>query len=297
MQEIEQSLRRFIAVARRRNYRAAALELGMSPSALSHAITALEADLGVRLFHRTTRSVALSEAGERLFVRVAPALAEIAAAVSAVDAGHTAPRGRLRINASAVAARVVIMPHVLSFLARYPDVEVELEADDRMVDIVAEGFDAGVRSADLVPRDMVAVPCSSPVRFAVVASPAYLARRGTPKRPQDLAAHDCVRHRLAGGRHYTWDFARGRQRVSLQVKGRIVVGNDDLARQAVVAGLGLGYFSEWTIADELARGKVVRVLERWSPSYERLCVYYASHRHVPAPLRAFVELIRSAPKL
>ncbi|MFT3700256.1 MAG: LysR substrate-binding domain-containing protein [Kofleriaceae bacterium] len=285
------SLRAFVAVARHRSFRGAATELGLSPSALSHSITMLEKELGVRLFHRTTRSVALSDAGEHLLARVTPALAQIAEAVATVEDFRAAPRGTLRINTSVVPARLIMLPLVREFLGRYPGVEVELAADDRLVDIVAEGFDAGVRSAELVPRDMIAIPCSPPVRFAIAAAPAYVAAHGVPRKPEDLLSHDCVRHKLAGNRHFAWELERGKRRYALNVKGRLVVGTDELARDAVLAGLGLGYFSEWTIADDLAAGRLVRVLEGWFPQYERLCLYYSSHRHVPATLRAFVDLI------
>ncbi|CAM3888092.1 LysR family transcriptional regulator [Corallococcus sp. ZKHCc1 1396] len=285
-------LRAFVLVARHRNFRAAAAELLMSPSALSHAITGLEAELGVRLFHRTTRSVALSEAGEHLLSRVAPALQQLTEAVETLDDFRATPRGTLRINTSQVAARWVLMPFVREYVRRFPDVQVELVTDDRLVDIVAEGFDAGVRTTDLVPRDMVAVECSPRIRYAIAGAPSYFARHDKPKQPDDLLRHECIRFRMTNGQVYRWDLERRGKVLSLDVKGPLTVSSDQLVHQAALDGMGLGYFSEFMVAEDLAAGRLLRVLEGWFPEYDALSVYYPGHRHVPASLRAFIDVIK-----
>ncbi|RKG93867.1 LysR family transcriptional regulator [Corallococcus terminator] len=285
-------LRAFVCVARHRNFRAAAAELRMSPSALSHAIATLEAELGVRLFHRTTRSVALSDAGEHLLARVTPALEQLTQAVETLDGFRATPRGTLRINTSQVAARWVLMPYVREYVKRFPDVQLELVTEDRLVDIVADGFDAGVRTTDLVPRDMVAVECSPRIRYVIAGAPSYFARRQTPKRPDDLLKHECIRFRMSNGRVYRWDLERRGKVLSLEVNGPLTVSSDQLVHQAALDGIGLGYFSEFMVAEDLAAGRLVRVLESWVPEDDALSLYYPGHRHVPASLRAFVDVIK-----
>ncbi len=286
-------LRAFVAVARDRNFRLAAKALELSPSALSRSITGLEAELGVRLFHRTTRSVALSDAGEHLLARIAPALEQIADAVETVEDFRATPHGTLRINASVVAARLILMPFVREYVTLYPQVAVEIVTEEKLVDIVAEGFDCGIRQIELVPRDMIAVVCSPRIRYAIAGSPAYFAKRARPKHPNDLLGHECIRYRLAGGRIYHWELERRGKQIAIDVKGALTVGDDNLMLQAALDGIGLGFFSEWTIANDVAAGRLVRVLESWLPSYDPLAVYYSGHRHVPASLRAFLDLVKS----
>jgi DNA-binding transcriptional LysR family regulator len=290
MQEIAQ-WRAFLAVARHKNFRAAAGELELSPSALSHSIATLEAELGVRLFHRTTRSVSLSDAGNHLFARISPALGDIAAAVETVADFRATPRGTLRINASVVAARV-LMPKIRAYIAAYPDVHIEVVTDERLVDIVATGFDAGVRTLDLVPRDMIAVPCTKRVRYAIVGSPAYIKEHGKPRTPEDLARHACIRFRLASGPIYRWELERDGKTIEVEVSGPLTFGNDALVHEAALDGLGLAYLSEFSAAEDLAAGRLVRVLERWFPSEAPLALYYPQGRYIPASLRAFAGLVR-----
>ncbi|MCY1046182.1 LysR family transcriptional regulator [Corallococcus sp. bb12-1] len=285
-------LHAFVSVARHRNFRAAAAELRMSPSALSHAIAALEGELGVRLFHRTTRSVALSDAGEHLLARVAPALEQLTQAVETLDDFRATPRGTLRINTSQVAARWVLMPFVREYVKRFPDVHLELVTEDRLVDIVAEGFDAGVRTTDLVPRDMVAVECSPRIRYVIAGAPSYFARRPPPKRPDDLLKHDCIRFRMSNGRVFHWDLERRGEVLSLEVNGPLTVSSDQLVHQAALDGIGLGYFTEFVVGEDLAAGRLVPVLESWAPEDDALNLYYPGHRHVPASLRAFIDVIK-----
>ncbi|SMF16480.1 transcriptional regulator, LysR family [Tistlia consotensis] len=283
-----------VAVAARRSFRAAAAELGMSPSALSHAVAALERRLGVRLFNRTTRSVALSEAGEQFLARVGPALREIAEAMEAVEHYRDRPAGTLRINASEGAARQILEPVVLPFLERYPEMSVDLVTEGRLVDIVAEGFDAGIRIAEAVPRDMIAVPCGPPQRFVVVAAPGYLARRGRPETPGDLVGHACIRGRLPSGAPLRWEFARHGEPLAVEVSGPLTLGGSDLIVEAALNGAGLAYVSEWAAARELAAGRLVRLLDDWAPAFPGLSLYYPGHRLVPAGLKAFVALVREA---
>jgi DNA-binding transcriptional LysR family regulator len=281
-----------VAVAAQRNFRRAAAELGMSPSALSHAIAALEQRIGVRLFHRTTRSVSLSEAGEQFLARVQPALREIGAAMEAVNDYRDKPAGTLRINTSEGAARMVLTPMVFEFMRRYPEMKVDIVTEGKLVDIVADGFDAGIRSVETLPQDMVAVPCSPPLRFAVVGSPAYFANHKKPRVPADLLAHNCMRSRYASGAIYRWEFEKHGEKQEIDVKGSLTLDNHNLMIEAALEGVGLAWCSEWAVARHITAGRLIRVLGDWSPAYPGLCLYYPGHRHVPAGLRAFIAVIR-----
>ena len=283
-----------LAVASHRSFRGAAGELGVSPSAVSHAVAVLEQRMGVRLFHRTTRSVAPTEAGEQFLARVGPALREITTAIDEANVHRATPAGVLRINASEGAALHLMNPVVYAFLERYPDMRLDLVTEGRMVDIVAEGFDAGLRTRDMVPQDMIAVPCSAPVRFLVVGAPAYFARRGRtkPRVPADLSQHTCIRTRLPGGGLYRWEFERRGEKIDIDPQGALTLDNHHLMRDAALRGVGLVWMNEWSVAADLAAGRLTPVLENWSPRLPELCLYYPGHRHVPAGLRAFIEVIR-----
>ena len=248
--------------------------------------------MGVRLFNRTTRSVALSEAGEQFLARLRPALGQIADAMDGVDAFRATPSGTLRINASEGAAAVILAPVVLAFLRRYPDMQVDIVTDSRLVDIVAEGFDAGIRAAEHVPRDMVAVACSGPIRFVVVGAPSYLAGRQAPQTPDDLHAHACIRSRLQNGALYPWEFARGLETINIHPSGQLTLDNHHLMIAAALAGAGLAWTSEWAVQEHLDAGRLVRVLDAWSPATPGLCLYYPSHRHLPAGMKAFLAVLR-----
>jgi DNA-binding transcriptional LysR family regulator len=281
-----------VAVSAHRNFRRAAAELGMSPSALSHAITALEQRMGVRLFNRTTRSVSLSEAGEQFLARVRPALHEISAAMEAANEFRDTPTGTLRLNASEAAALMVLTPIVLEFMRRYPDMQVDIVTEGRFVDIVAQGFDAGIRSPESVPEDMIAVPCTPPLSWAVVGSPGYFAARGKPRTPADLAAHTCIRSRFASGGLYKWDFEKRGKRMSVDVGGPLTLDNYHLMIEAALQGAGLVWTSDYAVAPYIAAGRLVRVLEDWTPPFPGQCLYYSGHRHLPAGLRALIGVIR-----
>lgn len=283
----------FAMVARHRSFRAAADAMGVSRSSLSHALRGLEARLGVRLLHRTTRSVSPTDAGARLLERLGPVLGELDAAL-AEAAGVDGPAGPLRINALEAAARWLLVEVVPRFLERHPRVELDLVVDDRFVDIVADGFDAGVRLREAVPQDMVAVPFGGDARFLAVASPAYLATHGEPATPYDLKRHRCIRQRLASGKPYRWEFQKGRHEFAVDVPGALTLNNNALMVAAASAGLGIAFVPERTAAAAFADGQLRAVLADWSPTIAGLCLYFPGHRHVPPALRAFVDAIRAA---
>ncbi|MBM1169684.1 LysR family transcriptional regulator [Microvirga arabica] len=281
-----------VAIARKASFRAAALELGMSTTALSNAVGKLEAGLGVRLFNRTTRSVSLTDAGRLFIEQVSPALQDIHGAMEAVRSQQATPSGTLRINAFAMAAREILSPLVLEFLRRYPQVHVDLVTEGRLVDIVAEGFDLGVRVADLVPSDMIAVSLGRSQHYAVVGSPAYFEQHPKPHAPPDLLDHACIRIRLPNGALYRWRFERDGQTVQIDVSGPITLDEASLARKAVLEGVGLGFFMEQDVRDDITAGRLVRVLEDWTPPAGKLCLYYPGRRNPSAALKAFISLAR-----
>ncbi|MDR5815893.1 MULTISPECIES: LysR family transcriptional regulator [unclassified Caballeronia] len=280
-----------LAVARHRSFRAAASDLSMSTSALSHTVAGLEARIGVRLFNRTTRSVSLTEAGAQFVQNVAPALTSIRDALEQAGSFRDTPSGTLRINTSAGAAHQV-MAVFIAFLERYPDMKLDIVTEGRLIDIVVEGFDAGIRLRDTVPQDMIAVPFGRRQRFAVVGSPAYFARRKPPRTPADLAVHDCIRSRMPSGSIYQWEFEKHGQAVRIDGAGALTLDDPGLMLAAARAGLGLTYLTEWNVRADLANGTLKRVLEDWTPPLDGLCLYYPGRRHVPAGLRALIDMIR-----
>jgi DNA-binding transcriptional LysR family regulator len=281
-----------LAVARHGSFRAAATAMGMSRSALSATVAGLEARLGVRLFNRTTRSVAPTEAGEQFVARIAPALADIRGAMEATNELRNTPAGTLRLNTSVGAAQMIFAPVVLEYLRRYPDMKLDIVTERRLIDIVAEGFDAGIRLAEAVPRDMVAVPMGGEQRMVVVASPHYLQAHPAPRVPDDLMAHRCVRWRFSSGTIYRWEFARHGEAMTLDVPGPLTLDEPLLMLEAARAGAGIAYMGMFHVAADLASGRLVPLLEEWSPSYPGICLYYPSRRNVPAGLRAFIDLVR-----
>ncbi len=281
-----------IAIARRGTFRAAAIDLGMSTTALSHTIGRLEAGLGVRLFNRTTRSVSLTDAG-RLFVQqVAPSLQDLHAALETVRSQRETPSGTIRINAAPFAARAIISPLVLEFLRRYPEMNVDLVTEGKMVDIVNDGFDLGVRVAGLVPSDMIAVSLGRPQRHAVVGSPDYFAQHPKPVVPPDLLNHRCIRVRLPDGSLFRWRFEKDDEPVQIDVRGPITLDEAGLVRTSVLEGTGLGYTMEEEVLPDIKAGRLVRVLEDWTPPYPGLCLYYPGRRNLSAGVKAFLDLAR-----
>jgi DNA-binding transcriptional LysR family regulator len=286
------ALEAFIAVARLGSFRAAAAARGVTPSAFSHAMRSLEARLGTRLFHRTSRSISLTDAGERLLARLAPALGEIEDAMAALSAETDHPTGRLRLNVPHSAVPLIIEPLLPRFLADYPAVSLDVVADDGLVDIVAAGFDAGIRPEWRLAPGMIAVPLRPRRRFVVVAAPSYLARRGAPTTPSELADHDCIVHRYPSGGRYAWEFARGGQTLQVEVTGRIATNDHVLMRAAAIAGAGLAHLFEHTVSDALAAGTLTRVLSDWCPPLPGFSLYYPGRRQPPPPLRAFIATAR-----
>jgi len=281
-----------LAISARGSFRAAALELGLSTTALSNLIGRLERHLGVRLFNRTTRSVSLTDAGRTFVEQVAPALREIQEAMAAVRSQQDTPTGTLRINAFATGAREILAPLVLAFLRRYPQVHVDLVTEGRIVDIVAEGFDLGIRTTDLVPSDMIAVPLGPPRSFAVVASSSYFKEHGKPLTPPDLLSHQCIRIRLPNGAPYRWHFEKDGGPLQIDVEGPITLDEASLARIAVLDGIGIGFFMESDVRDDITAGRLTRVLEDWTPPTTPLSLYYPGRKNPSAAFRAFVDMAR-----
>ena len=293
---MDTELKRFeavLAIARLGSFRAAALDLGMSTTALSHAVARLEADLGVRLFNRTTRSVSLSDAGRTFVERIGPAVSEIRMAMETAQSQRSTPSGLLRINASVQAGRA-IAPLVLDFLRRFPDMLIDLVTEGRLVDIVAEGFDLGIRPADLVPRDMIALPLGRPQRHAVVAAPGWIAAHPRPRTPADLPLEACLRVRLPNGALFRWHFERDGEIVQIEARGRLTLDEAAIARAAVLDGAGIGFFIEQDVAEDIAAGRMVRLLEDWTPPRPGFSLYYPGRRNPSAGFSAFLSMVREA---
>ncbi|WP_323739955.1 LysR family transcriptional regulator [Acinetobacter oleivorans] len=285
-------LKAVMAIAKRGTFRGAAIELGMSTTALSHAISKLEENLGVRLFNRTTRSVSLTEAG-RLFVeQVGPALQDIHSALDIVRSQRETPSGTLRINAAAFAAREIISPVIIEFLRRYPEMNIDLVTEGKLVDIIADGFDLGIRVAHLVPSDMIAVSLGKLQRYVVVGSPEYLERYGKPKIPTDLFRHKCIRVRLPDGALFSWKFEKNGEIIQIDVQGPITLDEASLSRATVLENIGLGYFMEQDVCAEIESGQLISVLDDWMPCMSGLCLYYSGRRNQSAGLKAFLALVR-----
>jgi DNA-binding transcriptional LysR family regulator len=287
----------FAAVARQRSFRGAAILRGVSASTLSEAVRRLEARLGVRLLNRTTRSVTPTEAGARLLDRLVPALGEVAAALDVVNGFRDSPTGTLRLNVPSIVARLVLPPIVAGFLEAHPGITLEITSDDSFIDVLAAGFDAGVRYDERLAQDMIAVPLGPRVqRFVAAAAPSYLAAHGRPTHPQDLLGHACIRHRFASsGATPPWEFERGGEVVRISPSGPLVATSIDLELSAAVAGLGIFFSFEEYLAPQLTSGALEPVLEDWWQSFSGPFLYYASRRHMPVPLRAFIDFIKTRP--
>ncbi|HEV2628974.1 MAG TPA: LysR substrate-binding domain-containing protein [Pseudolabrys sp.] len=290
-------LNAFLAVARAGGFRDGARASGLSASGLSDAVRRLEAKLGVRLLNRTTRSVVPTDAGRSLLERLAPALSEVEAALDVVNVFRDRPAGTLRLNVPVSAARLVLPRIVPAFLAAYPDIKLEIVAEDAFVDVLAAGCDAGIRYDERLEQDMIAVPIGPRVqRFAVGASPAYLDRRGRPAHPRDLLGHDCLRGRFSSGMMTAWEFERDGEVVRVDPAGPLIVSvgtATDLAVDAAVGGAGIvALFEEW-LRPYFESGALEPVLEPWWQSFSGPFLYYPGRRLVPAPLRAFVDFIKT----
>ncbi|WP_022681796.1 LysR family transcriptional regulator [Sphingobium bisphenolivorans] len=282
----------FLAIARHRNFRLAGLELGVSASALSHALKGLEARLGVRLFNRTNRSVTLTAAGEELRSAIAQPFEAIDQAKERLNRYRDAPAGRIRLNVPGDAAELLLAPVLPLFMDRYPEVEVDVVVADRMVDIVGEGFDAGIRHGGTVPDDMIAVRLSSDISWGVAAAPSYLEKFGAPKDPHDLRHHRCLGFRLGDDRIYHWEFDGPEREIAVTVPSQVTVAGGRAMMALALAGAGLMYGNKAIFQPHLERGHLQLVLEDWSSASSGYHIYYSSRRQVPTGLRLLIELIK-----
>lgn len=287
----------FVAVARERSFTRAAAQLGVTPSALSHCMRGLEERLGVRLLNRTTRSVTPTEAGERMLRTVAFHLDEIATHVTALNDLRDRPAGNIRITADEFSLQTVLWPRLRGALAEYPDIKVEIETDYKLVDIVAEKFDAGVRLGDIIDKDMIAVPISPPMRMLVVATPDYFARHGRPRTPQELAGHRCINLRLPTLRGlYAWEFERAGRAQRVRVDGQLTFNSIFHIREATLDGFGPSYMMESLVKADIDSGALEVVLEDWSPPFAGYHLYYPSRRQPTPAFAAIVEALRWRPE-
>jgi len=287
----------FAAVAAAGGFRAAAQANNLSASSLSEAVRRLESDLGVRLLNRTTRSVTPTEAGRRLLDRVAPALAELAHAADDLVADTGQVSGVLRLNVPGIVAWYILPPIAARFLAARPGIRLEVTAQDEFVDVLAAGFDAGIRYEESIDRDMIAIPIGPRrQRFVCVAAPAYLERHGTPRHPRDLAGHQRIGHRFPSGRLIVWDFERGGERYRVPPEGPLIANSVPIERATVLAGLGIATGFEEFFADDIAQGRLVEILRDWLEDFPGPSLYYHSRRLMPAPLRAFIDFVRADAK-
>lgn len=283
----------FLAVARERSFTRAAARLGVSPSALSHAMRGLEERLGVRLLTRSTRSVSPTEAGARLLASVGPHFDEIEAGLAALSELRDKPAGTIRITTVDHAAETILWPALARFLSEYPDVHVEISVDNTLRDIVAERFDAGIRMGEQVARDMIAVRIGPEIRMAAVASPAYFAEHGKPRTPQDLAAHNCINLRLPTlGGLYAWEFEKGARAVNVRVEGQLTSNDAAVLREAALNGLGIAFLIEDVARPHLHSGELVRVLADWTPPFPGYHLYYPSRRQQSPAFALLVEALR-----
>ncbi|WP_234186904.1 LysR family transcriptional regulator [Shinella sp. NM-101] len=279
-------------VAETRSFRKAAAELAIAPSAVSHAVSALEASLGVRLLARTTRSVAPTEEGRLLLDTLAPALSDIGNVMETLSDRQGRPAGPLRVTMPLIAAEDIVMPRLGAFLLAYPDIELELRTDDRFEDIVEKGFDAGLRLGEHLEADMVALRVSGPWRGLIVGAPAYFEKHPKPLQPRDLMQHRCIRRRFSSGRLYRWELERDGRQVTVDVDGPLIVSDQRLMRAAAMDGAGLAYIFDQRVEEDIAAGRLVPVLEDWCPPFDGFSIYYPTRRQMRPALRAFVDFFR-----
>ena len=285
----------FVTVAESGGFSAAAVKLGVSPSAVSQAVRQLEERVGTALFNRTTRSVSLTELGARYFERVRPALGELSAASAELGGDAVRPSGWLRLNVPRAGYLMILQPLMRRFLDAYPEVSIEIRVDNALVDIVSGGFDAGIRFGDLVEKDMVATRIGAPLSAFIVASPEYLRARGTPAHPKELLNHECVRYRqMTRGTLERWSFAKDGEELEIAVDGRFVINDSGALVQAALDGLGVVYMiSSGPMERHVREGRLVRILQDWSPKLQGFTLYYPDRRRASASLRALIEFIRA----
>ncbi|NUP13198.1 MAG: LysR family transcriptional regulator [Polyangiaceae bacterium] len=283
-----------LVVADKRSFTAAAAELGMTTSAVSQNVSALERRVGVRLLQRTTRSVGLTEAGARFVAQLRPAMESVHAAFDSLDEARGQPMGTLRLNLSRLASRTVLQPILAAFLQAHPGLRIDIDIDDGLSSLVDKGFDAGIRLGEHLEKDMVALRLSTEMRAAVVASPAYFAERGKPKHPRDLHQHDCINYRqISSNNLYRWEFTDRNRDLSIAVQGRVICNDEEIMLRAALDGLGLAYMMESSVTTQLADKSLVRVLTPYCPRFPGLYLYYASSAQQPPKLRALVDFLRA----
>jgi|SRR6516165_915146 DNA-binding transcriptional LysR family regulator len=283
----------FAALARHSSFQKTAAEVGMSTSAVSHAIHGLEERLGVSLFNRTTRSVALTDAGQRLLERLQPALRDVGDAIEEMNNFRATPAGTVRINTSRAAVRLLVSPLIRRFVAAYPEIHLEIVDEDGLVDVVGTGFDAGIRFEEKVPEDMVGIRIGPSQRWVVVGAPSYFERRPRPDRPSDLLLHECIRHRFPSGRLLKWKFEKDDAKVEIEVKGRVTLGDQSLTAQAALDGIGLSFVFEDFVKSAIEDGRLIRVLSDWCPSFPGFLLYYPRQRRMSSALRAFIDMAKT----
>jgi DNA-binding transcriptional LysR family regulator len=283
----------FIAVAEERNFRRAAARLNVIPSTLSHAIRSLEERLGVRLLNRTTRTVVPTEAGAALLAEISPAFDAIKDAVERVKEHRASPHGTVRINASQMAANLVLVPILKKFTAQYPDVSLEIDVNETVPDIVRAGFDAGIRTGEFIDQDMVAVRVSQDFRMAIVGSPEYFRDHPVPDSPHDLRGHRCINYRFPDGNVYRWEFEKDGQPITVRLDGPLTVNSADLVLSSTLDGIGLAYATEEMVQPFLASGRLQRVLENWSPTFPGYYLFYPNRRQLSAAMVALVDTLRA----
>ncbi|MGH2341897.1 LysR family transcriptional regulator [Segnochrobactraceae bacterium EtOH-i3] len=282
----------FQAVAETGGFRAAADRLGIAPSAVSHAVSALEKSLGVRLLARTTRSTRPTEEGIRLLTRVTTPLTEIASGLAETGKNPDEPSGPLRITLPLLAVEEVIMPRLRAFLTRYPKIEFDIRTADSFEDIVESGCDAGIRLGENLEADMIAVRASGPRRSVIIATPEYFERYPRPEHPRDLGAHNCIRRRFDSGRIYRWELERDGRALTVEVQGNLILPQQELMRRAALDGLGLAFVFEEAVAEDIREGRLVTVMDDWCPPFDGFYIYYPSRHQMRPALRAFVDFFR-----
>jgi DNA-binding transcriptional LysR family regulator len=287
----------FAAIAKHSSFVKAAGILGVSTSKLSKMIRSLEGRLGVRLFDRTTRSVALTEAGEHLLAQVRPALDELGNAVESIDAFRDTPSGILRLTVSSVAAAMVVAPILGRFAATYPAITLDVSVKDGSIDLIKGRFDAGIRRDKRIEQDMIAVRVSRAARIVTIASPGYLAKHPAPKAPRDLRQHNCIRYRLADGTFPKWEFEKGSKKLALAVDGTLIVDNVGLMLRGALEGVGLACLIETYVDSHIREGRLVPVLEDWSAHFSGWHIYYPNRQQMRTPLKVFIEFVRSMNRL
>ncbi|KUI98200.1 LysR family transcriptional regulator [Vibrio sp. MEBiC08052] len=279
-------------LARECNFRSASQTLGVSTSSLSRTIANVENEIGARLFNRTTRSVSLTDAGKHFLLKIEPALSEINLAISEVRDIRSQHMGTIRINTDEAVARQIVDPLIAVYLKQYPKMEVELICEGRMIDIVSEGYDAGIRSINNIPKDMIAIPIETNRKMVVVASPQYLKKSGVPSTPDDLHHHQCIRERYPSGRRFKWEFICDQENIVIDVPGRLTVNSYSLVLDACLAGVGVGYTSYHFARSYINSGQLISLLDEWTPDWPTLCLYYPQGRNITSSMRAFIDILK-----